>query len=208
MLFLQGFKQKNWAQIFIVCTRYLIGAAFVYASVVKIQGGRFTAVDGIEAPINSAWHFFETLYQSGLYWNFIGLGQLIAGLLLMTQRYAKLGAVINFPIVANVFVITLSYDFNSTPVITGLMTLANLLLLLWDWDSLRVLFNLPQLEGKEDRLEKDNVWELTGLALFSFTLIMQLIKMHHVLLWLVGCSLIGIVGLVFGLKRMENYKSV
>ena len=72
----------------------------------------------------------------------------------------------------------------------------------------RVLFNLPQLEGKEDRLEKDKVWELTGLTLFSFTLIMQLIKMHHVLFWLVGCSLIGLVGLVFGLKRMKNYKSV
>ena len=81
----------------------------MYASVVKIQGGRFTTVDGIEAPIDSAWHLFETLYQSGLYWNFIGFGQLVAGLLLMTQRYAKLGAIINFPIVANVFVITLSY---------------------------------------------------------------------------------------------------
>ena len=124
----------------------------------------------------------------------------------MTQRYAKLGAIINFPIVANVFVITLSYDFNSTPVITGFMTLANLLLLLWDWDSLRVLFNLPQMEGRADRLEKDKICELTGLTLFSFTLIMQYMKMHHLLLWLAGCALICSVGLVVGLKRMKNYK--
>ena len=59
MLFLQGFKQKNWAQLFIIFTRYLIGAAFVYASVVKIQGGRFTTVDGIEAPIDSAWYLLR-----------------------------------------------------------------------------------------------------------------------------------------------------
>ena len=37
--------------------------------------------------------------------------------------------------------ITLSMDFNYTPVITVLMWLANLTLLIWDWDKLRVLFS-------------------------------------------------------------------
>lgn len=79
-------KNKIWLQIFIIYTRYLIGGAFVYSSIVKIQGLRFTSVDGSGYPINSPFHFFETMYQTGMYWQFLGWGQLIAGLLLMTQR--------------------------------------------------------------------------------------------------------------------------
>ena len=104
-------KQKIWLQVFIIYTRYLIGSAFVFASIVKISGERFTAESGALNPINSSWHLFETLYQSGLYWKFLGCAQLLAGFLLMTQRYSKLGALINFPIIANVFVITISYYF-------------------------------------------------------------------------------------------------
>ncbi len=122
-------KNKIWAQIFIIYTRYLIGGAFVFASLIKIKGTRFTTESGEFNPINSAWHFFETMYQSGLYWRFIGVGQLIAGFLLMTQRYAKLGALVNLPIILNIFIITLSYYFAFTPVITGLMLLANLALI-------------------------------------------------------------------------------
>ena len=70
---------------------------------------------GADEPIDSAWHMFETLYRSGLWWKFLGLGQIIAGLLLMTQRFSKLGALMFLPIIANVFVITVSYDFRGTP---------------------------------------------------------------------------------------------
>lgn len=61
-------KEKIWAQIFIIYTRYLIGGAFVFASLIKIKGNRFTSDSGAANPIDSAWHFFETLYESGLYW--------------------------------------------------------------------------------------------------------------------------------------------
>ena len=119
-------KLKNffWTQIIIIYTRYLLGGAFVFASIIKIKGLRFTSDSGADSPIHSAWHFFETMYESGLYWKFIGIVQLIAGCLLMTQKYSKLGAVINFPIILNIFIITLSYDFNYTPLVTGMMLLA------------------------------------------------------------------------------------
>ena len=88
-------------------------------------------------------YFFEMMYQSGLYWQFLGWAQLLAGLLLLTQRYALLGALVYLSIIANIFVITISYDFAGTSVITGLMLLAGLLLLAWDWNRLRVVINLP-----------------------------------------------------------------
>ena len=99
-------KQNFWANIFIIYTRYLIGGAFVFSSIVKLEGHRFTAKSGANEPINSSFHFFETMYQSGIYWQFIGLGQLVAGALLMTQRFAKLGALVYFPIIVNIFMIT------------------------------------------------------------------------------------------------------
>ena len=111
---MNNLKKKLWSQIFIIYTRYLIGSAFVFASLVKISGKRFTAESGAANAIDSAWHFFETMYASGLYWKFIGWAQLLSGLLLMTQRFSKLGALLNLPIIGNIFVITLSYYFAYT----------------------------------------------------------------------------------------------
>jgi len=200
-------KEKIWAQIFIIYTRYLIGGAFVFASLIKIKGNRFTSDSGAENPINSAWHFFETMYESGLYWKFIGVSQLIAGFLLMTQRYSKLGALVNFPIVLNIFIITLSYYFAFTPVVTGLMLLANLVLILWDWNELKVLFNLTPLIDKAKRLERFKVWEVTGLILFTFTFLYRaLIDKYNIGYWFVTCLIIGISGLFIGLYSYRKSK--
>jgi hypothetical protein len=198
-------RQRLLMQLFIVYLRYLIGAAFVFASLIKIKGHRFTTADGSAAPLHSAGHFFETMYQSGLYWQFIGVGQLLAGLLLMTQRYARLGAVLFLPIIANIFVITLSFDFAYTPVITGLMLLANLLLIWWEWPVLRVLLNqtpnpLPALE-----LGTGRVWELTGLALFLLTFgYRALYDYYNLMLWAGACLLVGLLGLIAGLKARRQ----
>lgn len=195
---------RQWLlmQLFIVYLRYLIGGAFVFASLIKIKGHRFTTEDGSALPLHSAGHFFETLYQSGLYWQFLGLGQLVAGMLLMTQRYARLGALAFLPIVANIFVITLSYDFGLTPVITGLMLLASLLLVWWEWPVLRVLVNQPPHPLPPSRLGPAATWELTGLALFLFTFgYRALYDQYNMLLWAGVCLLLGLLGLAVGLRR-------
>ncbi|MFP2996729.1 hypothetical protein ABN763_12500 [Spongiivirga sp. MCCC 1A20706] len=195
-------KTKIWAQIFIIYTRYLIGGAFVFASIIKIKGNRFTGDSGAENPINSAWHFFETMYQSGLYWRFIGFGQLIAGFLLMTQRYSKLGALINFPIILNIFVITLSYYFAYTPVVTGLMLVANIILLFWEWNELKVIFNFNPVPDKTFRMEHDLTWQITGLSLFFFTFVYRIaVERYNLILWFGICLLLGFLGFITGLIR-------
>ena len=199
---IRNLKKSIWAQIFVIYTRYLIGGTFVFASLIKIKGMRFTSESGEDNPIDSAWHLFETLYASGLYWQFIGVCQLIAGLLLMTQRYAKLGAVVFFPIILNIFVITLSYYFAYTPVITGLLLLANIMLLLWDWDQLKVLLNFRSELTSARRIEDDWVWSLTGLLLFAFTFGYRLlVDRYDLFLWLMISTSIGLIAFFVGLYR-------
>jgi uncharacterized membrane protein YphA (DoxX/SURF4 family) len=119
-------------------TRLLLAVGFVPTGMVKLLGRRFTLM----SPESDIGGFFETLYRSGLYWHFLGLTQVVAGLLVLSNATATAGALIFFGIMLNVFVITLSYDFHFTPVVTGLMLLATLYLLLWDYDRLRGVFGL------------------------------------------------------------------
>jgi hypothetical protein len=197
-------RRQLLIQLFIIYLRYLIGAAFVFASLIKIKGHRFTTADGTAAPLHSAWDFFETMYQSGLYWQFIGVGQLLAGLLLMNQRYAQLGALVYLPIIATIFVITLSLEFGSTPIITGLMLLANLVLIWWEWPVLRVLVNQAPSPMPTTVLGPRGVWELTGLALFLVTFGYRALNdQYNMLLWAGACLLLALLGLVAGLWRRQ-----
>ncbi len=210
MNLLQKIKEIKWLQIFIIYTRYLIGGAFIFASLIKIKGFRFTSTDGTNAPITDSLHLFETLYQSGLYWQFLGVGQLVAGFFLMTQRYSKLGAVAFYPIILNVFMITISYNFGFTFIITGLMLLANTMLLLWDWNSLRIFFNQPLILENPNRLENDIIWQATGLILFVFTASYRIYTdNYNIAFWFGTCFLIGLSGFLFwkNRKRVSTIKN-
>lgn len=203
MHLLRRLKHNRLAQLFIVYTRYLIGGTFVFASIIKIKGERFTAASGADAPIASAWHFFETLYQSGLYWQFIGTAQFVAGMLLLTQRYARLGAVLFFPIILNIFIITLSYEFAYTPVVTGMMLLATLALVLWEWDTLRVLVNQPA-QPINGNLPYPRIWEAAGLGIFLFTAGYRILyNQYDPILWGGVSGLMGLTTLAVFLYRQR-----
>ncbi len=199
----QALKQSLLLQLAVIYTRYLIGGAFVFASLIKIKGHRFTQIP--DEGGHSVGHFFEMLYQSGLYWQFLGWAQLLAGLLLLTQRFATLGAVLFLGIIANIFVITLSYDFGYTPVVTGLLLLATLLLLLWDWNRLRVLLNLPVVEEQTSPLFESPLWAVVGAVLFAFTAGYRLFTdRYDFLFWFGGCAGVGAVALLVGWWRART----
>jgi hypothetical protein len=126
-----------------VISRILLAVAFVPTALVKVTGHRFTQIS-VDDPIG---YFFEALYRSGGYWRFIGAAQLLTGLMLLVPRTATLGAVCFFPIVLNIFIITVSLHFPGTTVITGLMTLAGFFLLCWDYDRLKAVLWSP---GRND----------------------------------------------------------
>lgn len=200
-------KSLFLAQIFIIYTRYLIGGAFVFACIIKIKGKRFTTYSQEDAPLGSAMHFFEVLYQTGIYWQFLGWAQLIAGFLLMTQRYAKLGALVNFPILLNVFVITISMEFGGTPIITGLMLLANLLLIVWHWGELKSLLNLPHQAESKDQEENKPIWAITGILLFLFTAGYRvLFDMYNPFFWFGVGFIIGLSAFLIRLVQRKRSK--
>lgn len=114
-------------------TRVLLAIGFIPSGMKKVLGLRFTQL-GIDNPVG---FFFEAMYQTGFYWNFLGWSQVIAALLLLVPRTATLGAILYFPIIVNVFLITLAMEFQGTPVITGLMLLACIYLLAWDYKKLK-----------------------------------------------------------------------
>ena len=197
----QALKHSLLVQLAVIYTRSLVGGAFVFASLIKIKGHRFTQMEGTVAGHNPG-YFFEMMYQSGLYWQFIGVAQCVAGLLLLTQRYALLGALAYVSIMANIFVITISYDFAGTPIITGLMLLAGLLLLAWDWNRLRVLVNQPAGPETTSPLFESRLWEVVGAGLFVFTAgYRTYTDRYNLLLWFGGCVGLGAAGLLLAWRR-------
>lgn len=128
-------REHRYLKFFTVFTRILLALGFVPSGITKVRGNRFTIL-GIDNPVG---FFFEAMYRTGFYWRFLGLCQLAAAALLVIPRTATIGALVYFPLILNIFVITVSLHFQGTPVITGLMLLANLYLLCWDYDKLKHL---------------------------------------------------------------------
>jgi uncharacterized membrane protein YphA (DoxX/SURF4 family) len=123
-----------------VISRLLLALGFLPTGMVKLLGQRFTQI-GTDNAIGA---FFEAMYQTGFYWNFIGAGQIVAAVLLLIPATSTLGAVMFFPIMLNITVLTWSIHFHGTIYITALMLLANLFLLCWDFDRWRFILFAPQ----------------------------------------------------------------
>ncbi|MBX2900520.1 MAG: hypothetical protein KF775_12765 [Cyclobacteriaceae bacterium] len=123
---------------FTLGTRILLAVGFIPTGMVKVLGHRFTTL----STEHETGAFFEVLYQSGYYWQFLGAAQVMAGILILFERTAALGAVLFLGIIANIFFITISYDFSGTPFITFPMLMASFWLIFWDWHRIRPLFFL------------------------------------------------------------------
>lgn len=146
-------------QWIIIHLRYLVGFAFFPSGLVKLMGNRFTILS-TDDPIG---YFFEALYQSGFYWNFLGLAQISAGILLMTQRYATLGALMFLTILTNIWIITISLSFKGTWIITSLMMVAVLILLIWDKHKLLPVFNYNKASMVKEYPDPEPVWIIAGM---------------------------------------------
>ncbi|PTL82289.1 hypothetical protein [Vitiosangium sp. GDMCC 1.1324] len=119
-----------WLRRFTAFTRGLLAIGFIRPGLIKALGGRFTE-QSVETPIG---YFFDAMYRTGGYWRFIGISQVLAGLLLLMPRSGPtVGALLFLPIILNIFVITVSVGFDGTWLVTGLMLLAVLYLVCWDY---------------------------------------------------------------------------
>ena len=137
-------RRNKWLRWFAIFCRIVLALGFIPAAIVKVTGERFTGLPSN----NPLGHYFDALLLTGFYYTFIGAAQLIAAMLLLIPRTALLGAIVYFPIILNIFVLTHATRFDGTRIV-ALMLLANLFLLVWDYDRLK--YALPFHRLGEDR---------------------------------------------------------
>jgi len=154
-------RRNTWLGYFAVFCRIALALGFIPSGIVKVTGERFTALPS-NHPLG---HYFDALYLTGYYYTFIGVGQLIAALLLLIPRTALLGAIFYFPIILNICVLAYAVRFEGTR-ITTLMLLANLFLLVWHYDRLKFVLPIRRTGEEHHVLEKSGrfpVWFFGGV---------------------------------------------
>ena len=116
--------------------RLSLGLAFVLSGIRKLPGVKFTKLP-LENPVGL---FFEGMYASGIYWNFIGVYQILIGFLLCIGLWPRLSPILSLPVTINIFLVSMGLQMQGTPIITFLMLLANLYLVFYEWKHYRHLF--------------------------------------------------------------------
>lgn len=184
--FIENLRGKTYAQILTIYLRYLVGSAFVIAAIAQGKLSSFQMpITGPGKPIGELEplaQFFRVLSESGIYWKFIGWTQMLVGLLLLTQRYARIGALIFFIVMLNIFIITVSYDFRGTPYITGPMLLASLYLLVWDYRTLLPIidsFKFPA--ATPIPIVNHYYWLCLGVVMYLSLVLLGIFKTHMAL---------------------------
>lgn len=131
-------KVNRWYWMFAVFCRIALAYAFFVAGMVKIMGERFASGLAVTHPMGA---YLEALHHTGYYYTFIGIAQVLAAVLLLIPRTVALGALLYFPIIVNIWLLSFAVRFEGSYVTSPLMVLANLFLLAWNYDRLR--FILP-----------------------------------------------------------------
>ncbi|GAO45362.1 DoxX family protein [Flavihumibacter petaseus] len=134
-------KGNKWYRYFAIFCRVALAVAWGISGFVKISGERFAAGLSHNHPLGQ---YFDALLNTGYYYTFIGIGQVIVAILLLIPATALLGALASFPIAMNICVLAHSVRFEGTRVTTFLL-LANLFLLCWHYDRLKFILPFKQL---------------------------------------------------------------
>lgn len=129
-------KQNRVLRYFAVFNRVMLALGFIPSGFVKIMGERFTDLS-VNTPMGN---YLEALHRTGFYYTFIGVLQVTAAVLLLIPRTVVLGAMIYFPLILNICILTWSTRFVGSWMTAPLMVLANLYLLCWNYDKLRLIF--------------------------------------------------------------------
>ena len=131
-------RANTWLWLFYVFNRFSLALGFFVAGMVKIMDERFASGLHNKHPMG---HYLEVLHQTGSYYHFIGVAQVLAAIFLIIPRTVTLGAFIYFPIILNIWVLTEATRFDGSMFTAPLMTFANLFLLGWNYEKWK--FILP-----------------------------------------------------------------
>ena len=165
IVWLDRVRARRGAQLAVANLRIAIGFAFVPAGLKKLLGQPFTD-PGNAGAFHDFLHAF--LATGGLY-RFVGAMQLVSALLLMTQRFAALGAALALPIAAAITAFTWSTARAPTVIVTTLMTLGLAGLLVWDlrrWAGMVTERALPPAPVAPPPIDR-RLWAACGVAVIA-----------------------------------------
>lgn len=189
-------RRNRFLQYFAAFNRIILAIAFIPSGTTKLLGNRFTILS-LDNPVG---FFFEAFYQTGGWYRFVGFCQVMAAALLLIPRTATLGAVIFFPIILNIAIITISAGFQGTWVITSLMLLANLYLICWDYDKFKAILPFSRGIGRHFSLKRSLpaivIWGIGGVLAFGF---FAMANQSFSKLGVLGAASFFLAGCVFGL---------
>lgn len=138
-------RQNRWYWYFSIFCRILLAYAFFVAGMVKIVGERFASGLSTKHPMGA---YLEALHHTGYYYTFIGIAQVLAAILLLIPATITLGAILYFPIIVNIWLLSFAVRFEGSFVTSPLMVLANLYVLFWNYDRLKYLFPIKSLNSE------------------------------------------------------------
>lgn len=136
-------------KIAIIIINIALGLLFVYGGVKKfIPRERPKTEQKVElseekkAQIAKIRGLIGGLKQTGYFWEFLGVCEIVFGLMLITQYFSLLGAVMLLPITLNIllFHVFLEPDDLGELAMTGLYTLMNVLIIAYDYRKLKAVF--------------------------------------------------------------------
>lgn len=132
-------KENRATRLLYWLIRAGMGATFIISGLRKWPGVKFTALP-VENPVGA---YFQAMYETGFYWNFIGYFQIAVGLMIFLNRFAALSSLLMMPVTVNIFLVSIALRMTGTPLITAAMLLGNAFLLYWHYPNYRSIFQKP-----------------------------------------------------------------
>jgi uncharacterized membrane protein YphA (DoxX/SURF4 family) len=120
----------------VVGIRIFLGFIFFTAGMGKLTHGHYFPLTMFPMSLS---HILAP-HGLSLWGEFVAWSQVLIGFLLMSQRFATVGAIMSLPLILNIFVITVSLDFKGTPYLNAFLIGLNLFLLAADYHKLKFLF--------------------------------------------------------------------
>ncbi len=171
---------NRWFYYFTWLNRIALAMGFIIAGIVKIAGERFASGLSVNHPMG---HYLEALYHTGYYYSFIGYMQIATAVLLLIPRTATIGAILYFPIILNICILSYALRFEGSILTSPLMVLANLYLLCWDYDKLKVLLSFqPPVARKRIIRPGKFPWAFFSMIPIVLVLIVLLVNKGYTLL--------------------------
>lgn len=164
-------RSNKWLGYFTIFLRIPLAYAFLVAGFTKVNGERFTSLSN-NHPMG---HYLEALFHTGFYYPFIGAMQMLAAVLLLIPRTALLGAILYFPIILNICLLSYAVRFDGSMLTSPLMVLANLYLLCWDYQRWKYI--LPVKKSKLEFLlpEKPGTGKKFAFKFLSFVFLTMVV---------------------------------